>query len=394
MISAERGEAWALRNADIGGQLTTLRFKGSQILSVGERIQRRDRCIDLEGDRLLPGLINAHDHLQWNGLPRQKSRNRYENVREWIADVGEAGANEARRYEESVSRRDRLWAGGIKNLLSGVTTVAHHDPLFAELSDPRFPIQVVSRYGWVHSLGVAGEQIVQRSNEATPAMWPWIVHAAEGVDHEAGAEIDTLERLGCIKANTLIVHGVGMDAMGRARLIAADAGLIWCPSSNVFMFGKTVDVTKLAVAGQVALGSDSRLTGARDLLEELRIAHETSNLSEEILESIVTVVAARRLRLGDRGCLRTGAQADLLILPRGHSLSDVSRADVRLVVVGGGARFGDVHYTSHFSFASEWTAVTLDGCSKMLAGDIAATYQLSHCREPGLEINLKAGRAA
>ena len=35
--------------------------------------------------------------------------------------------------------------------------------------------------------------------------------------------------------------------------------------------------------GRVALGSDSRLSGARDLLCELRVAHELSGLDEATL---------------------------------------------------------------------------------------------------------------
>ena len=68
---------------------------------------------------------------------------------------------------------------------------------------------------------------------------------AEGVDAEAGAEMARLEALGCIAENTLMVHGVALDRAGRRRLADAGAGLIWCPASNLRLFGKSADVADL-----------------------------------------------------------------------------------------------------------------------------------------------------
>ncbi len=74
-------------NADIGGAASTLRIVESRIAAVGADPQPGDRVIDLQGDRLLPGLINAHDHLQLNNFGRLKYREHYGNVRDWITDV-------------------------------------------------------------------------------------------------------------------------------------------------------------------------------------------------------------------------------------------------------------------------------------------------------------------
>ena len=48
--------------------------------------QRGDLVVDLDEAVVLPGLINAHDHLELNSFPRLKWRPQYANVREWIAD--------------------------------------------------------------------------------------------------------------------------------------------------------------------------------------------------------------------------------------------------------------------------------------------------------------------
>ena len=325
-------ESWILVNAQLGATLTSVRVAGNRIAAIGVDAERDDRVIDVAGDRVLPGLINAHDHLSLNGFPRQKYRERYANVREWIADVA------ARRERNPTfgttpgrARDECLLLGGLKNLLSGVTTVAHHDPLYDFLRREDFPTRVAADYGWSHSLFIDGDAGVQRSYRNTPPTHPWIIHAAEGLDDEARDEFDRLEALGCIGPNTLLVHGVALTHAQRERLAAAGAGLIWCPTSNVHLFGRTAEVADLIAYDCVALGSDSRLSGGRDLLTEIRAARDIADLDEATLESLVTKSAARLLRLPDRGELRVGALADLIVLPAQRLLStaDASRSPPR-----------------------------------------------------------------
>ncbi len=285
-----------LANARTGaGRPLSVRVVGSRIAAVNADPQPGDTHIDLRGARLLPGLINAHDHLQLNALPRLKYRELYGNAAEWIDDIRPRLESDPMFVaNRAVERADRLLIGGIKNLLSGATTVAHHDPLYPGLAEDAFPIRVIASYGWSHSLSLDGAEQVRRAHRETPADWPWIIHAAEGTDVAAAAEFDRLESLGCITTNTLIVHGLALTPGQQVRLDAAGAGLIWCPSSNLHLFGRTLDVEALSTRGLVALGSDSRLSGARDLLAELRVARVCSGFDEARLEALVSVSPTRR----------------------------------------------------------------------------------------------------
>ena len=89
---------------------------------------RGDLVLDLGGDRLLPGLINAHDHLQLNHFPALEYPALYGNATQWIEDF-----NARLRYylavgsSAAVPRAQRLLGGGLK-ILSGVTTVAAPRP--------------------------------------------------------------------------------------------------------------------------------------------------------------------------------------------------------------------------------------------------------------------------
>jgi hypothetical protein len=380
-------------NADTGGGPDSLRMTGSRI--TGGHAKAADVVVDVRGDRVLPGLINAHDHLQLNSLPPLTYANRWRNVREWIAHINLRRQNDP-QFEAciAVARDMRLLIGGVKNLLSGVTTVAHHDPLYPFLQSADFPTRVVSDYGWSHSLYIDGDEAVGNSYRSTPPSWPWIIHAAEGVDEEAAGEFARLDALGCVRPNTLIVHGVALDHRQRVRLERAKAGLIWCPSSNLSLFGETADVTELVHRGRVALGTDSRLSGSRDLLCELGVARTISGLEEATLESLVTRNAAAMLGLADRGSLSVGGRADLLILPAGMPLSQATRADIRLVVLGGRALYADPDYAHRLAPGTEWAAVRVDGTPKMLESGLAAALCAAAVSESGLDISDLTWRAA
>jgi cytosine/adenosine deaminase-related metal-dependent hydrolase len=386
----------SLINAQLSdGGITSIRILGPRIAALGADPHPGDSIVDLEGDRILPGLINAHDHLQLNSMPRHESGKRYRHVREWISDV-DASRRSDPAFEASVAipADERLLIGGLKNLLSGVTTVAHHDPFYAFLSNTHYPTQVVRNYGWSHSIYVDGEDKVRNSYRRTPIEWPWIIHAAEGLDTEAWDEFECLDALGCIGPNTLLVHGIALDQAQRIRLDRAGAGLIWCPSSNLSLFGRTAEVADLVERRRVALGTDSRLSGARDLLDELRLVGRISGLDDPSLESLVTSHSAQLLRLSDRGVLRVGARADILILPARTRLAAANRADVRLVLIEGIVRFGDKDYARSVAPASQWAEVRVDGKPKILDLAMAALLSQASAGEAGLELESLTWRAA
>ncbi len=370
---------------------SSLRIERERIAALDIAPPSADLVLDLDGAIVTPGLINAHDHLELNNFPRLKWRERYANARDWIADFQPRfDSDPALSLPRSAPLQDRLLIGGLKNLLSGVTTVCHHNPLYPPLRRG-FPTRVVKRYGFSHSLLIDGDVVV-RDYRRTPTDWPWMIHLAEGTDAEAAVELDRLERLGCLGSNTIVVHGVGFRPEDRHRLIERGGGLIWCPSSNGFTLGATADVRDLARARKVALGSDSRLSGARDLLEELCVAHSTGQATAFGLFRMVTLDAARLLRLPDAGRIAPGLPADLAIFPSAdgdpfNSLVTARRSDLRLVMIAGRPVVGDPDMELVFAAArigAERTRV--DGFAKHMARSIVERLRRSRIGESGLEI--------
>jgi cytosine/adenosine deaminase-related metal-dependent hydrolase len=369
----------------------TLRVKGSRVVALNESPGRNDQIFDGGGGLLIPGLINAHDHLELNTFPRLKYRERYHHSLQWIEDI------EA-RFETDPQltgpRRqplaERLLLGGLKNLLSGVTTVCHHNPLHRPLHRGFF-IRVVKQYGFCHSL-FRGDDPGASYRQTRPA-YPWIIHLAEGLNAEAEAEFDQLESLGLVRENTVLVHGVGLTPLQRQTLLQRGGGLIWCPGSNCFLFGQTAQVQALAQAGQLALGSDSRLSGEFDLLAELKVAHETGQLSPQQLFQTVTTNAARLLRLseGGQGQISLGAPADLVLLPPSLPsdpflpLVNFNRSQLDLVMIAGRPLVASPQAQPLFEATrTRFIPLSVDGTQKLLAHPIATRLKQATISEPGV----------
>ena len=383
----------AITVAPAGASHAPLPIRASRI---GASLAARAWRIDLRDHLIFPGLINAHEHLHVNAVPPLRADAPFANSYAWIkafqAHFAEPAVAAALRLPKAL----RLRHGALKNLLAGVTCAAHHDPWHPALDALDFPIALLRDYGWSYALGWPGYgPPVLASYAATPAGRPWMIHLAEGTDAIAQAELAQLDRLGCLAANSVLVHGVGLSARDIERVIAAGAAVAWCPGSNRTLLGRTLNPRRLCEAGRLLLGSDSRLSGERDLLEELRLALGRYGLTPAQLLGLVTRDAARILGLPGRGRLSPGAHADLLVVEdRGgdpmRSLLGIDRSDIRAIVRDGLPRIADPDFADWFAaFGIDTVPVTLDGRPKLIDRRLADEPLLE--LEPGLATHAMAG---
>ena len=282
---------------------------------------RYDIVVDCREADVRPGLINAHEHLHRNHYGRLGAGH-YANAYSWAEDIQ---LRFSRRIASGrkVARRTALLAGAWKNLFAGVTTVLHHDPWEPDF-DRDFPIRV-ARVPSADSLGRA-ERV------EAPAAGPFCMHVAEGIDDSAAAEIQALEQRGLLNQWLIAVHGVGINRDGIARFRRRGAALVWCPTSNHFLFGRTAPKELLEGGCDILLGSDSRLTGAGDLLDEMRAARTSRLVDDDRLGDAVGLTAARRLGLAEPS-LEPGSRADLILLRK--PVTEARSNDVALAVVAG-----------------------------------------------------------
>jgi len=300
-------------------------------------VNSRTSQIDLTGYILLPGLINAHDHLEFSLFPRL-GKGPYKNSTQWARDIHESNADVIALHQK-ISKQTRLWWGGIHNLLNGVTTVCHHNQIDPLLLSKDFPVRVVSRVAWEHSLSFGVD--IRSAHGSAGENEPFIVHACEGVDEQSQQELLRLDGLGVLDEHTVIVHGLALEVEGARLLNQRGSSLIICPSSNDFLFRTVPSPEVLASVTRVALGSDSPLTAAGGMLDEIRFAARTLAMRSEHLYSLVTDSSAMILRLNDgEGFIRPGARADLIaVRDKGKDpaemLSSLCIDDIELVLVSG-----------------------------------------------------------
>lgn len=331
-----------------GARSASLRLAGGLVDTVGGPPRREDFIVRLDGHLVLPGLVNAHEHLGLNAFPPADVGGPRASAYDWIEALQPALATPRYREVRRIGEAVRARQGGLKNLLAGTTTVAHHDPWLAEMAGRDFPVRVVQPYGWCHSLRLAGRYgpTVAEGLAATPEGARFFVHLAEGTDEEAAGELARLDALGGLGPSTVLVHGVGLTPSGVERVLARGAAVAWCPASNIRVLGATLDPRPLLGAERLALGTDSRLSGAFDLLEELAVARRAADLSAAELLHLVTAGAAALLGLPRAGRLGEGALADLVVVraegsePAG-ALVGRPRASLRAVVLGGVPRVAD-----------------------------------------------------
>jgi cytosine/adenosine deaminase-related metal-dependent hydrolase len=265
--------------------------------------------LDLSGFLVLPGLINAHDHLEMNLLPRL-GRGPYPNAYRWAEDIYHPEKPPVKQHL-AIPKAVRFRWGAIKNLLSGVTTVGHHNNLHAVVRGEDFPLRVLQDFCWAHSIRFSPDW--QRRAQTTPKDWPFIIHAAEGTDESAGNEIPAMAQAGALAESTVLVHGVGIVSRDLSMVAKRGASIVWCPSSNCFTLGRTLDAAVLNAGIPIALGSDSAMTAEGDLLDELRVARRS--VSVDRLFEMVTSVPARIFKLPfGFGRICHGGPADLLVV--------------------------------------------------------------------------------
>jgi cytosine/adenosine deaminase-related metal-dependent hydrolase len=222
---------------------------------------------------------------------------------------------------------------------------------------------------WVPSIGNFTGAPELRDRIARGETHAWLVHLAEGVRDVDRRELDTVRSYGLLTSALVVIHGTALDRTDFAALGAAGAKLVWSPTSNLLLYGRTTRVYDALAAGvDVSLGTDWTPSGSPTLLDELKVAdislrdrrilgkqRTLGNAAlDRLLADMVTRNPAQALGWGEVGSLEPGKHADVLMLrkprhtPTGgmpaspyRSLIDATERDVRLVLLEGAPLAGD-----------------------------------------------------
>ena len=340
-------------------------IKGNRIASIGSwkhlRASKQGEAIDLGNSILLPGLVNAHCHLDYTDMagkvPPQKS------FTDWIKLITSA------KSEWNYSEFAESWLRGARMLLrTGTTTVADFEAVPELLPEvwTATPLRVIS---FLELTGVRSRRkprsILQEALERIESLsrgrcraavaphapystvpellrrtaaaarrrrWPLSIHVAESTqefemfmngsgemfewlrrnerdmsDCGVGSPVQHLERCRALSKNLLAVHVNFLAARDASLLARKKASVVHCPRSHFYFRHQKFPLRELTRARvNVCLGTDSLATVYKkpkepvelNMFDEMRsFARAHSRLPPEKILRLATLNGALALGL-------------------------------------------------------------------------------------------------
>lgn len=342
------------------------------------------------GDLIFPGFINSHDHMLGNYYPRVGS-GPYLNWKPWDNDLKSAPIYQERGQ---ISNFDLYLLCAYRNIISGVTTIQDHIPhVVNENFIDKMPLRVIRDYTMQHEMSSYdlkwGGTATEEHDYAKKHDMPFITHVEEGFDEEAMLGIDIMQELGVLDEYSVLIHGVSLSEKDIKAIAKAKSSLVWCPTSNYFMFQETTNIKKLLEEKvNVCLGTDSPMSGGFNILEELEFAGQiykemyNEELNCKSLIEMITVNPAKAFRLKGLGKIEKGYRADLTIVRNGDIINPYKSLvhswleDIRLVVNDGVPIYGLREDFDLFQqFKKHYQLLNIEGEDRILIGKPLDLYE-------------------
>ncbi len=370
-----------------------LLIKDDKIYKIGENLKEKvDFVIELkENELIFPALINAHDHLLGSYHPRI-GKGPYINWLPWDNDLKN---HEIYQERNNISNLDLYYLGAYKNLISGATIVSDHIPhvVNKDFLD-KMPIYVLKEYSLEHEISSYdlrwGRGITIEHNEAKEKDIPFITHIQEGFDEEACLGVNILKEMKALDEYTVLIHGISFTEADIIEISRANANVVWCPSSNYYMFKKTTNIKSLLNKGvNVSLGTDSPMSGGLNILDEMQFAHSLykkiykEDLDYKKLIEMVTINPAKALRIKNVGKIAEGYYANLLIIKSSHSFNPYEALvkawfdDIKLVIMNGKPLYGKTDLFTNFKNIEKksYEEIIIQGKKNYLIGTLSEIYK-------------------
>jgi cytosine/adenosine deaminase-related metal-dependent hydrolase len=336
---------------------------------IREKIDKKEISIVFKDALAFPGLINSHDHLDFNLFPRTANRI-YNNYLEWGNDI-HIQDKKLIKQVLGVPLHMRIQWGIYKNLLNGITTVINHG---SKLKIESEVIHVFQESNSLHSTGLE-KGWRWKINRPFAGRVPIVIHIGEGTDEYAKKEIDKLIRWNFLKRKIIGIHGIAMDKR-QAKYFHA---LVWCPESNLFLMNKTASVDELKEHVNIVFGTDSTLSSGWNIWEQLRLAKKLKSVSNPEILAMLTTVPAQVWGFEKLGKIKTGNHADIVIanIPGGGNQWDaffsINPEDLLLVIQRGRIRLFDQSLSDVImeKFPEKnFSKITIRGAEKWVEGDL------------------------
>ena len=343
-----------------------------------------------------PGLINAHDHTEYDTTgPIAHGTTRWDHRNGWRTGAG--GEPKLAGSPQKTADPKIVAAAELRFVMGGATSIIGSGGvggLLRNLASYKDPTQLEGLTGPTvffdtFPLGDAnGTELT--SGCAYPKPRPpstafgsgssYAAHVSEGINTAAENEFLCVSgSLGLLTEQTAIIHGVGLNAADVAAIAAAKAKVIWSPRTNLSLYGNTAPVTLMKAEGvTLALGTDWLASGSMNMLRELACAdgfnqaYLAKTFSDEELWRMATKNAAVAAKFdAEIGELKTGMFGDVAVFSGAtkdwRAVITAGVEDVRLVLRGGKVLYGDADLVA--ALAPSCAALDVCGVPKQVCID-------------------------
>ena len=339
------------------------------------------------------GLVNAHDHTNYNiAPPVQHDTTRWDHRNGWRTGTG----GEPQIKQPTTSSDPKVIAAAeLRFLMSGVTSLNGSggvDGLVRNVANYKNQEQLEGLSGPTVNFDTFPLGDSNGTELATGCGYPKVVssgqafqdgnytpHIAEGINPDAENEFTCLKGI-VVTNRTGIIHGVGLNATDVSTIAAASAKLIWSPRSNISLYGNTAPVAEFKNAGvPIGMGTDWLASGSMNMLRELACADSlnekyfASAFSDQDLVEMATKNGALALGMDSQiGSLKAGLFADIAIYAPGtnkdyRAVISAGVEDVLLVLRGGKPLYGEQSIVDALGSGCE--ALTVCGAQKSVCID-------------------------
>ena len=309
---------------------------------------------------IYPGFIDPHNHAKYNIIPLwDHGTNGWDNRYQWQAEDSYRDAKDvgcsltdptAQRFAEL-----RAIAGG-NTALQGSST--SYTDTFETMLARNIELYNFGR-DYIHTKVSELESDYQgnhiKDGNASGELDAWFLHLAEGIDESSRAEFDILVQNDLLVGELVVIHGTGLTQAEFDALGNVGGSLAWSPTSNLILYGETTDIATAKAEGvNIMIGPDWAPSGSKSSMHELKTADwwDENVLGDiftdyELVQTITTNIVDAIGWAEHTGRIQPGLAADLVVLDTFHAdpyrnVVEAIDPDVRLVVVGGLAVFGDV----------------------------------------------------
>ena len=353
---------------------------------------------------IFPGLIDLHDHITWNFLPRWNTGEKFTNRYEWQLRTAYGMAlngPHAKVAADHTLACDAERFGEIKAIVGGATSVvggltptpntddnnciiglARNLDNYSGFDESILNKEKVRYEVFPFEMSLSDSARV-RSGLESGDIKAFLIHVGEGKQSDAATarEFRMLAKRGdgFLRPGVSVIHGVAFGRPEFIQMKTNGVGLIWSPRSNIELYGVTTDVRAAKEAGvKIALAPDWSPSGSDGMLEELKYAatwnaSQTPPIfSEAELVAMATAVPAQLAGAETKiGTLAQGLYADLLLIKKTgenpyQALLHSTPAEVRLVIIGGIPIYGDRDLMEHFLPGQHLETISVCGKPKAL----------------------------